>query len=79
MELQNYLTITTPDAMNAMSDQSTPHPLVIGSRHSQFVGRKCGEEGQGGCDAWGSLPSKGWERTHAVRAAAQVKSVIVRR
>jgi hypothetical protein len=33
IELQNYLTITTPDAMNAIPDQSTPHPLAIGSRH----------------------------------------------
>jgi hypothetical protein len=36
MELQNYLTITTPDAMNAISDQSTPYPLAIGSRHGQY-------------------------------------------
>jgi hypothetical protein len=34
MELQNYLTITTPDAMNAIPDQSTPYPLAIGSRQS---------------------------------------------
>jgi hypothetical protein len=33
-EPQNYyLTITTPDAMNAIPDQSTPYPLAIGSRH----------------------------------------------
>jgi hypothetical protein len=33
MELQNYQTITTPDAMNAIPDQSTPYPLAIGSQH----------------------------------------------
>jgi hypothetical protein len=32
MELQNYLTITTPDAMNAIPNQSTPYPLAIRSR-----------------------------------------------
>jgi uncharacterized OB-fold protein len=32
MELQNYLTITTPDAMNAIPDRSTPYTLAIGSR-----------------------------------------------
>jgi hypothetical protein len=37
MELQNYLTITTPDAMNAIPDQSAPYPLAIGSRHSPLV------------------------------------------
>jgi hypothetical protein len=34
MELQNYLTITTPDALNAIPDQLTPYPLAMGSRHS---------------------------------------------